>query len=94
MGGKKLPDKTKIQMPDGMWKESIYINPVELMVPGANVFNIIFTKIIAHSNQIGLLGRVVVRWESDEDILQPGGKRISFFTLSHEEWARRQEEFE
>lgn len=90
MARRALPDEQLVQLPDGTFRESFYIKPA-LLLAAENPLTVIFTKLVQHANQIGLLGKVIVEWTAEDDIMVAGGKKVTFITETYASWAERQE---
>jgi hypothetical protein len=80
-------DEVRIKRPDGKYRESIFISANEILL-AQHPITAVFTRLIQHANQIGLLGRVVLAWEATDDTMQPGGKKVVLLTQDYEDWAR------
>lgn len=84
-------DETRIKRPDGKYRETFWITAEQLMTAhtaGMTAITLVFTQLIQHANQIGLMGRVVLEWEASDDVIQVGAKKIVLITQDYEEWAR------
>ena len=91
MAKDEVIDETRIKRPDGKYRETFWISAQDLLnahTRGTNAHTLIFTTLIQHANQIGLLGRVVVEWEASDDPIRIGDKKVVLITQDYEEWAR------
>lgn len=89
---RKPATNSVIQTGTGKFRETIYINPDQLLVASRNPIEVLTELIIAHANQIGLLGKVILEWEMKDDSVLTHRKKITFTTMEYDAWMKWQTE--
>lgn len=51
----EMLDEITIKQPDGKYRESFFIAPKDIIL-SANPIAAVFTRLVSHANQIGLMG--------------------------------------